>query len=65
VLKFLFHVTILQIKEGMENCSRKALDEETTLRENPESYRLSCVTSLYGDCTIEVQGPVGASQWTR
>jgi len=56
---------IVEIMDGASACSRRALDEEATLRENPESYRLSCVTSVYGDVTVKVQGPVGAAQWTR
>ena len=56
---------IVNIDEGMEQCSRKALDEEAVLAENPESYRLSCITSVYGDVTVTVQSPVGAAQWTR
>jgi ferredoxin len=56
---------IVDIKDGMDRCSRKALDEEAVLRENPEGYRLSCITSVYGDVTVEVQGRVGAAQWTR
>jgi ferredoxin len=56
---------IVDVKDGLENCSRKALDEEVVLRENPNTYRLSCVTSIYGDVTVQVQGPVGAAQWTR
>ena len=51
--------------EGLSQCSRKALDEEAVLAENPEGYRLSCRTEVYGDITVEVQGPVGAAQWTR
>lgn len=43
----------------MEGCTRRSLDEEATLRENPPSYRLSCITSVYEDITVEVQGPVG------
>lgn len=66
---FLFIISFLnyriKIEEGLDNCSRRALDEEATLRENPESYRLSCVTSCYGDVVVRVQGPVGAAQWTR
>ena len=56
---------IVDIESGIEGCSRKALDEEAVLRENPESYRLSCVTSVYSNVTVTVQGPVGAAQWTR
>lgn len=56
---------IVNIDEGMDKCSRKALDEEFVLAENPESYRLSCITSVYGDVTVTVQGQVGAAQWTR
>ena len=50
---------------GEQNCTRRALDEELVLSENPITYRLSCVTSVFGDITVEVQGPVGAAQWTR
>ena len=56
---------IVDVKDGMGQCSRKALDEQFVLSENPEGYRLSCVTTVYGDVTVEVQGPVGAAQWTR
>ena len=51
--------------DGFDNCSRRALNEDAVLRENPNSYRLSCVTSVYGDVTVKVLGPVGAAQWTR
>ena len=56
---------IVDINKGIEQCSRKALNEEAVLAENPENYRLSCITSVYGDVTVTVQGPVGAAQWTR
>jgi ferredoxin len=45
--------------------NRKSMDEESTLRENPESYRLSCVTFAYEDVRVETFPPVKASQWTR
>lgn len=56
---------IVDIQEGEGNCTRRALDEEMVLAENPPNYRLSCVTSVFGDVTVEVMGPVGAAQWTR
>lgn len=56
---------IVDVVKGNNNCSRRALDEEAVLRENPDTYRLSCVTSVYGDVTVEVQSPVQAAQWTR
>lgn len=56
---------LLQIKEGMEGCSQRSLDEEMVLQENPDTYRLSCITNVYSDITVEVLGPVGAAQWTR
>ena len=56
---------IVDINQGMEQCSRKALNEEAVLAENPVNYRLSCITAVYGDVTVTVQGPVGAAQWTR
>jgi ferredoxin len=56
---------IVNIKEGSENTNRKSMDEESTLRENPDSYRLSCVTFAYGDVTVETFPPIQASQWTR
>lgn len=48
--------------DTLKNCNRRALDEEDVLRENPETYRLSCVTAVYGDVTVEVMSPVGAAQ---
>ncbi|CAM9851866.1 unnamed protein product [Sphacelaria rigidula] len=56
---------IVDIKEGMDNTTTQSLDERNTLRENPESYRLSCVTDMYGDVTVSVFPPIGAAQWTR
>jgi ferredoxin len=53
------------VKAGLQDCSRRSIDEANTLRDNPLSYRLSCITTVYGDVTVEVQTPVGASQWTR
>lgn len=47
------------------NTNRKSVDEESTLRENPDTYRLSCVTFCYGDVTVETFPPVNKAQWTR
>lgn len=56
---------IVDVQNGGEFCSQRAIDEDTVLKENPLTYRLSCVTSIYGNITVEVQTPVGAAQWTR
>ena len=40
---------IVNIADGAGSTNRKSLDEASTLRENPDSYRLSCVTFAYGD----------------
>jgi ferredoxin len=56
---------IVNIKDGGMNTNRKSMDEGSTLRENPDSYRLSCVTFAYGDLTVETFPPIEASQWTR
>lgn len=56
---------IVNIKEGSMNTNRKSMDEGSTLRENPDSYRLSCVTFAYGDVTVETFPPIEAAQWTR
>jgi ferredoxin len=56
---------IVDIKEGGMNTNRKSMDEGSTLRENPDSYRLSCVTFVYGDITVETFPPIEAAQWTR
>lgn len=56
---------IVNIANGSGDTNRKSLDEASTLRENPESYRLSCVTFAYGDITVETFPPIEASQWTR
>mmetsp|Transcript_3484 Transcript_3484/g.5343 ORF Transcript_3484/g.5343 Transcript_3484/m.5343 type:complete len:303 (+) Transcript_3484:131-1039(+) len=56
---------IVNIADGSISTNRKSMDEGSTLRENPESYRLSCVTFAYGDVTIETFPPVNAAQWTR
>ena len=56
---------IVNITEGSPNTNRKSMDEGSTLRENPDSYRLSCVTFAYGDITVETFPPINAAQWTR
>mmetsp|Transcript_14271 Transcript_14271/g.18020 ORF Transcript_14271/g.18020 Transcript_14271/m.18020 type:complete len:297 (-) Transcript_14271:80-970(-) len=56
---------IVNIAEGSMNTNRKSMDEGSTLRENPDSYRLSCVTFAYGDVTVETFPPIEAAQWTR
>ena len=56
---------IVNIANGGGSTNRKSLDEASTLRENPESYRLSCVTFAYGDVTVETFPPIEAAQWTR
>lgn len=56
---------IVNIIDGAPNTNRKSMDEGSTLRENPESYRLSCITFAYGDVTVETFPPIEAAQWTR
>ena len=56
-LKFL--PSFFQVLENGEGCTRKSLNENAALLENPESYRLSCITNVYEDVVLEVQGPVG------
>ena len=56
---------IVNIADGASSTNRKSLDETSTLRENPDSYRLSCVTFAYGDITVETFPPIKAAQWTR
>ena len=56
---------IVNVPEGGINTNAKSIDEASTLRENPDSYRLSCVTFCHGDVTVETFPPVNAAQWTR
>mmetsp|Transcript_27334 Transcript_27334/g.40346 ORF Transcript_27334/g.40346 Transcript_27334/m.40346 type:complete len:296 (-) Transcript_27334:242-1129(-) len=56
---------IVNVAEGSLFTNRKSMDEASTLRENPDSYRLSCVTFAYGDVTVETFPPIKAAQWTR
>jgi len=56
---------IVNVTEGGEGTNRKSLDEASTLRENPDTYRLSCVTFAYGDVMVETFPPIEAAQWTR
>ena len=56
---------IVNVSAGGMNTNRKSMDEASTLRENPDSYRLSCVAFAYGDCTVETFPPINAAQWTR
>ena len=56
---------IVEVTDGLERTNRRGVDEASTLRENPDEYRLACVTDVYGDVTVVVGGPIGAAQWTR
>jgi ferredoxin len=56
---------IINVTESPFNTNRKSMDEESTLRENPDSYRLSCIAFAYGDITVETFPPIKAAQWTR
>lgn len=56
---------IVNITEGLGNTNWKSMDEGSTLRANPESYRLSCVAFAYEDVTVETFPPINADQWTR
>ena len=56
---------IVNVTDGAANTNRKSMDEASTLRENPDSYRLSCITFAYGDVTLETFPPIQAAQWTR
>jgi len=56
---------IVNVTDGASQTNRKSMDEASTLRENPDSYRLSCVAFAYGDVTVETFPPVNAAQWTR
>jgi ferredoxin len=56
---------IVNVTEGAGNTNWKSMDEASTLRANPDSYRLSCVTFAYEDVTVETFPPVNKDQWTR
>jgi ferredoxin len=56
---------IVNVPTGGRYTNRKSMDEASTLRENPETYRLSCVSFAYGDITVETFPPITAAQWTR
>ena len=56
---------IVNISQGLENTNWKSMDEASTLRDNPESYRLSCIAFAYEDVTVETLPAVKAYQWTR
>jgi ferredoxin len=56
---------IVNVADGIPNTNWKSMDEASTLRSNPDSYRLSCVTFAHGDITVETFPPVNADQWTR
>ena len=56
---------IINVADGLPNTNWKSMDEASTLRSNPDSYRLSCVTFAHGDVTVETFPPIDADQWTR
>ena len=40
---------IVDVTEGVDNCTRRSIDEASTLRENPLTYKLACITNV---CTL-------------
>lgn len=56
---------IVNVPQGLELCTRRSIDEASTLRENPDTYKLACITNVYGDITVELMPKIGAAQWTR
>ena len=56
---------IVNIVDGSPNTNWKSMDEASTLRANPDSYRLSCVTFAHGDVLVETFPPIEPDQWTR
>lgn len=56
---------IVDVSKGVDACTRRSLDESSTLRENPETYKLACITNVYGDITVQLMPKIGAAQWTR
>ena len=56
---------IVNVAFGIESCTRRSLDEASTLRENPDTYKLACVTNVYGDVVVQLMPKIGAAQWTR
>ncbi|KAL3945183.1 MAG: hypothetical protein SGBAC_000720 [Bacillariaceae sp.] len=56
---------IVNVTNGLESTNWKSMDEASTLRDNPDSYRLSCISFAYGDVTVETLPPVEKYQWTR
>jgi ferredoxin len=53
------------VNNDKNGLTRKSLNEGAALMENPESYRLSCITNVYEDITLEVQGPIGEAAVRR
>ncbi|KAL1525187.1 hypothetical protein AB1Y20_020057 [Prymnesium parvum] len=56
---------IVNVASGIDLCTRRSLDEASTLRENPETYKLACITNVYGDVVVQLMPKIGAAQWTR
>ena len=56
---------IVDVTSGIDSCTRRSIDEASTLRENPPTYKLACITNVYGDATVSLMPKVGAAQWTR
>jgi len=56
---------IVDVTSGIEQCTRRSIDEASTLRENPLTYKLACITNVYGNVTVQLTPKIGAAQWTR
>tara|TARA_B110001452_G_scaffold262833_1_gene263390 strand:+ start:754 stop:1632 length:879 start_codon:yes stop_codon:yes gene_type:complete len=43
---------IVDVAQGVENCTRRSIDEASTLRENPDTYKLACITNLCAPASV-------------
>jgi len=53
---------IVDVTAGAAGTNRRSIDESSTLRDNPEAYRLSCITFVYGDVDVRTFPKIGADQ---
>mmetsp|Transcript_43075 Transcript_43075/g.86636 ORF Transcript_43075/g.86636 Transcript_43075/m.86636 type:complete len:363 (+) Transcript_43075:21-1109(+) len=50
---------IVDVVEGAEYTNDKSIDEAGSLRQMPESYRLSCCVNVYGDIVVKTRPDTG------
>jgi len=53
---------IVDMVDGIQECTVRSVDEANKLRDYPATYKFSCQTNVYGNVTVRLFPKVGAAQ---